>query len=25
MEFIKNSGIPWAWTGGSNFDGLTRE
>jgi hypothetical protein len=25
MEFIKNSGIPWAWTGGSNVQGLTRE
>lgn len=25
MEFIKNSGIPWVWTGGSQIEGLTRE
>ena len=25
MELIKNSGIPWVWTGGSQIDGLTRE
>lgn len=25
MEFIKNSGIPWVWTGGSNVEGMSRE
>ena len=25
MEFIKSSGIPWVWTGGSDMPGLTRE
>ena len=25
MQFIKSSGIPWVWTGGSEMPGLTRE
>lgn len=25
MSFIKESGIPWMWTGGSDIDGLSRD
>lgn len=25
MEFIKNSGTPWVWSGGTQVNGLTRE
>jgi len=25
MEFIKNSGTPWVWSGGQQVNGLTRE